>query len=141
MISMICMNLHVWFYNITILIDIKFRGTQRTSNQQSGETVEGFNKYFQQKIQIIIDIFEAPEENQIGLNIWTVVTKLIRKSCNSFCELDPTPKWPIKDSLNVLNAPMTKIIQFSFGSGPFHNFMKSAKVLYILVMYQYHQAS
>jgi len=40
----------------------------------------------------------------------TDIRQLLKRSSNTFCAVDPMPKWLVKDCLDVLIIPITNIV-------------------------------
>ena len=104
------------------------------------ETARGFNEYFQQKIQTIRDQLGNQQDTETVPNCAHEMTsfsalsesdliKLIRKSSNAFCDLDPAPTWLVKECLDILVSPMQNIVNKSLARGTFPSSMKTAKVI------------
>ena len=64
---------------------------------------------FEETCAYIMEKFDPLTEEEVG--------KLIQKSSNDFCELDPLPTWLFKDCQEVLITPVKNIVNLSFSTG------------------------
>ena len=60
------------------------------------------------------------------------VLKLVKKSPNKSCVLDPLPTWLVKDHISVLLPTLSRIINMSLLSGTFPNILKKAVITPII---------
>jgi len=84
---------------------------------------------FQQNTKHILptesfNIFSPATEHEIR--------KLIIKSSDATCFLDPMPNSLVKAKIDILLPTITKIVNESLSLGPFPNYMKNALVKHIL---------
>ena len=112
------------------------------------EMAEEFNTFFHQKIQKIRDGFpptnlaHAIPSDPCHSSLSTFdalsqsdIKKLLNKSSNAFCDLDPMPTWLVKECQDILILPITKIINDSMSMGFFPDSMKIAHVKPLIKKY------
>ena len=109
------------------------------------QLAESFSTFFDdkvKKIRVHIDASDdtdaitepdADAEPQVQLSSFSSLTqeevrKIISKSSNSTCELDPLPTWLFKQCLDTLLPSVTSIVNSSLSSGVFPSSMKMSHV-------------
>ena len=91
-------------------------------NEQSSNTEEEF-RYNHPPVSRL-DLFDPATKEE--------VRKIIQKSPNKSCELDPLPTWLLKECLNDLLPLITNIINASMESGYVPKEFKSARIMPLL---------
>jgi hypothetical protein len=74
----------------------------------------------------------APELTHFAPLTLEEITKIIMKSPTKSCSIDPWPTWLLKDFIDVLVSPITKIVNLSLTSGHVPEDMKQALVTPLL---------
>lgn len=142
-ISQCAGNQRVLFKTVTELLHRK--GSQSRPNGSAQEVAERFSKFFETKIENIRALLNAdhdPDEDQIAdqgprppviFDTFSIVTdddirKIIAKSSDATCALDPLPTTFIKRHVDILLPVITKIVNASLQSGIFPTQLKQARV-------------
>ena len=94
---------------------------------------EEFNTFIHQKIQKIRDVIPQPDlahaiPSDPCPSCQCDIKKLLNKSSNAFCDLDPMPTWLVKECQDILILPITTIINDSMSMGFSPDYMKIAHV-------------
>ena len=112
------------------------------TNNSSQALASDFSDYFCKKIETIRNQFDNNDTKdeplcehhcECSMDTFTPlseieVTKIIHSSSSASCALDPIPTWLIKDCLDVLIGPITKLVNLSLSTGIFPPSMKVALV-------------
>jgi hypothetical protein len=130
---------------------LKPHHTQHLPSYSSLEEItERFSTFFTSKIENIRDKLDtaatpschvlpspaschvAPELTHLLPLTTEEITKIILKSPTKTCSLDPWPTWLLKDFIDILIFPITKIVNLSLTSGHVPEDMKQALVTPLL---------